>query len=64
MDPTADFNSAMRITGLDLQAFDAIGWDLSAAAAARVPEPTSIMLFGLAAAGLLTSRRRKLTLKK
>jgi len=63
MDPTADFNSAMHVSALDLAAFDAIGWDLSAAARA-VPEPTSIMLFGLATAGLLASRRRKLPLKK
>jgi hypothetical protein len=63
MDPTADFNSAMSVSALDLAGFDAIGWDLSAAARA-VPEPTSIMLFGLAVAGLFTSRRRKLTVKK
>jgi len=63
MDPTANFNSAMHISALDLAAFDVIGWDLSAAARA-VPEPSSMVLLGLAAAGLLTSRRRKLSLKK
>jgi hypothetical protein len=63
MDPTADFNTAMGVTALDLSAFDAIGWDLSLAAKS-VPEPTSIMLFGLATAGLLTSRRKKLTVEK
>jgi len=61
MDPTINWGTAVDVSFLDLAAFDAIGWDL---AIASVPEPTSIMLFGLATAGLLTSRRKKLTVEK
>ncbi|NQZ21525.1 MAG: PEP-CTERM sorting domain-containing protein [Colwellia sp.] len=61
MDPTADAG-LLQVTEFDLRAFDAIGWDL--ASVTNVPEPTSIALFGLAAAGMFTSRRRKLTISK
>ncbi len=61
MDPTADAG-LMQVSQFDLRAFDAIGWDL--ASVTDVPEPTSIVLFGLAAAGMFTSRRRKLSITK
>jgi len=61
MDPTADAG-LMQVSAFDLRAFDAIGWDL--ASVTDVPEPTSIALFGLAAAGMFTSRRRKLKITK
>jgi hypothetical protein len=61
MDPTAD-GGLMEVSAFDLRAFDAIGWDL--ASVTHVPEPTSIALFGLAAAGMFTVRRRKSAIKK
>jgi hypothetical protein len=57
LDPTAAPGEFVDVTGYDLLAFDAIGWDLRTA---TVPEPSSIALFGLATLGLLASRRRKI----
>lgn len=51
MDPTAGGGERLAISQMDLQMFDAIGWD--------VPEPASIALFTLGAAALTGSRRRK-----
>jgi hypothetical protein len=62
MDPTFAFGELGQVSAFDRIAFDAIGWDLYSVT--QVPEPTSIALFGLAAAGLLTSRRKKLALSK
>ena len=62
MDPTFAFGEFGQISAFDRIAFDAIGWDLYSVT--QVPEPTSIALFGLAAAGLLTSRRKKLAVSK
>lgn len=58
MDPTATGPSGvlpMMVTQFDLIAFDAMGWDLFVA----VPQPASLALFGLGAAGLMLSRRRR-----
>lgn len=62
MDPTFAFGEFGQITAFDRLAFDAIGWDLHSVT--QVSEPTSVVLFGLAAAGLLTSRRKKLSVTK
>jgi hypothetical protein len=62
MDPTFAFGEYGDVTVYDHLAFDAIGWDLYSVT--KVPEPTSIALFGLAAAGLFASRRKKLSVTK
>ncbi|GLX77753.1 hypothetical protein tinsulaeT_10930 [Thalassotalea insulae] len=62
MDPTFAFGEFGQISMLDEIAFDAMGWDL--ASVTQVPEPTTIALFGLATAGLMTSRRKKLNIAK
>jgi len=62
MDPTVGFGESVQVTEFDRIVFDAIGWDLYSVT--QVPEPTSIALFGLAAAGLFTSRRKKLSVAK
>ncbi len=54
MDPTASRAELLAISALDLAMFDVIGFDL-----VDVPEPGSIALFLLGAAGLLGARRRK-----
>lgn len=59
LDPTAAPGEFVDVTGYDLLAFDAIGWDLRTATA-EVPEPSTIALFGLATLGLVASRRRKI----
>lgn len=55
MDPTAAQGELLAITGRDIQAFDAIGWNLSPAASA--PEPGALALALLGASGLLVTRR-------
>jgi len=56
MDPTAELGELLQIGANDINAFDAIGWNL-----APVPEPSTSALFGLglAAVGAI-GRRRKL----
>lgn len=61
MDPTFAFGEYGHISDLDKVAFDAIGWDLYSVTG--VPEPTTIAIFGLALAGLTSSRRRALKAK-
>lgn len=57
MDPTFAPGEFGDITQLDLDGFDAIGWD-----AVAVPEPSSFLLLSLAACGLfLRYKRRKKT---
>ncbi|MFT6897619.1 MAG: hypothetical protein ACJA13_002030 [Paraglaciecola sp.] len=58
MDPTFAFGELGIVTAKDLMAFDAIGWDLRSVTGIPVPAPTSITLFGLAIAGLFSSRRK------
>ncbi|MCA1856650.1 NF038122 family metalloprotease [Massilia oculi] len=53
LDPTAARGELLAISSMDLLLFDVIGWDVS------VPEPASIALFALGAAGLAGARRRK-----
>lgn len=52
LDPTAARGELLAITDLDLQLYDAIGWNV-------VPEPASIALFALGMFGLAGARRRK-----
>lgn len=52
LDPTSARGESLAITAFDIQMFDAIGWN-------AVPEPGSIALFMLGAAGLAGVRRRR-----
>jgi hypothetical protein len=52
LDPTAGRGEFLEISMLDLQMYDAIGWNV-------VPEPSSIALMLLGIAGLAGIRRRK-----
>ena len=55
MDPTASYGETLAITANDVQAFDAIGWNL-----ASVPDnSSSLMLLGLGTAAVVMVRRRK-----
>ena len=61
MDPTAAPGELLQITGNDLNAFDAIGWNL---ASAQAPEPSDLSLIGGAFVmfgGIRIARRRKRT---
>jgi PEP-CTERM motif len=70
MDPTFCFGQMGEITGLDLAAFDAMGWNLSTDALTyattstadiyrnAVPEPSSLALLLAAALGGVASRRK------
>jgi len=55
----AEFGEVRLITGLDLTAFDAIGWDLEDDDSPVVPEPGTLALVGAAAAVALYLRRRR-----
>lgn len=52
MDPTTAYGERLGIKNLDIMMFDAIGWNV-------VPEPGSIALMVLGAAGLAGARRRR-----
>jgi PEP-CTERM motif len=57
MDPTAPYGPvAPRITALDIQALDVMGWDLRNS---EVPEPGSLALVAVALAALAAMRKRK-----
>lgn len=58
MDPTAGYGEFLQISQLDLLAFDVIGWDLDQQQAS-VPEPSSLVLLGVALIGLGIFRRRR-----
>ncbi|MDG1874279.1 MAG: NF038122 family metalloprotease [Mariniblastus sp.] len=60
MDPTTSTGTASTISGIDLQAFDVIGYDRSFVSA--VPEPTSLSVVSLGLAAFLLRRRRRLAL--
>jgi hypothetical protein len=53
LDPTAARGEILAITDLDIQLYDAIGWN-------AVPEPGTIALFMLGLAGLFGMRRRSM----
>jgi hypothetical protein len=59
MDPTFSYGEFGQISGLDILAFDVIGWDVRVANA--VPEPSSVLLLASALIGLGTLRRRRNT---
>lgn len=55
MDPTFSFGEFGDVTLYDALAFDVIGWDLNMT---QVPEPTTVVLFGLALTGLVVRKRQ------
>lgn len=57
LDPTFDYGEFGQISGLDILAFDVIGWDVRVANA--VPEPSSALLLVSALFGLGALRQRK-----
>ena len=52
MDPTAGTGEFLQISGLDLRAFDVMGWDFSIGTAEIIPEPATLWLLGIGLAGL------------
>lgn len=56
MDPTFALGEFGDVTAYDAIAFDVIGWDLNIA---RVSEPATLALFGLAVTGLMLRRRKQ-----
>lgn len=54
MDPTAAPGEKLAISTMDLRGFDAIGYNLSS-----VPEPGTLMVFGVGGAALLRRRKKK-----
>lgn len=54
MDPTGDYGELLRISNLDLRAFDAIGWDRQA-----IPEPGTILGSLALGAGFLLKQKAK-----
>lgn len=57
MDPTFAWGEPGVVSGLDLLAFDAIGWDVE-----PIPEPGTLFLLGLGLIGVIALQRR--TVKK
>lgn len=58
MDPTAAQGEKLIFTGLDLMAFDAIGWNLSPAATAPEPGTMVLGILGLCVLGRQSLRRK------
>lgn len=56
MDPTFSDGEFGDVTIFDVVAFDVIGWDLNLT---PVPEPSSIIFFGLALTGLIVRRNKQ-----
>lgn len=54
LDPTITTGTRKRVTELDLAALKDIGWEI-----ASIPEPSSVVLFGLGGVGLFTLLRRR-----
>ncbi|NCP64480.1 MAG: PEP-CTERM sorting domain-containing protein [Paraglaciecola sp.] len=52
LDPTVAFGELLQVSVLDLVAFDVIGWDI------RVPAPSTLLMFMLAAAGVAYRRKQ------
>lgn len=52
MDPTVGSGEFLQISGLDLRAFDVMGWDFSIGTAETIPEPATLWLLGIGLAGL------------
>lgn len=62
MDPTAAPGEFLKLTSLDLQAFDVMGWDL-AKDKTSVPEPSSLIGLTVLGAGILLTRNKRRVFK-